>query len=74
MVLYKAEGEITNTQATQVVKAGKPSRFAPAPLASLFFAVSGQWGNVSKNSGKRLPDYFSGAAFHMYSCATVITI
>jgi hypothetical protein len=29
-------------------------------------------GNVSKNSGKRLPDSFTNAEFHMYSWATVI--
>ena len=73
MVLYKAEGKIPIAQTTQTVSAGKTPRFAAAPLA-FHSRGFGQGGNVSKNSGKRLPDSFSSVDFRMYSWATVITI
>jgi hypothetical protein len=49
---------------------GFASRFSLVPSA----VFSSRWGNVSKNSGKRLPDSFTGSEFHMYSWATVIKI
>jgi hypothetical protein len=69
MVLFKAEVEITTT-----TSAGKSPRSAAALSRFHSEAVSGQRGNVSKNSGKRLPDSFTSAEFRMYSCATVIKI
>jgi hypothetical protein len=73
MVLCKAEGNITIALAGRSAGAGKPPRSTPASRLQSA-AASGQWGNVSKNSSKRLPDSFTSAEFHMYSCATVITI
>jgi hypothetical protein len=69
---YKAEREIT----MPAVSAGKSSGSAPDQVRFSRPSGSGwsQLGNVSKNSSKRLPDSFAGAEFHMYSCATVITI
>jgi hypothetical protein len=72
LVLYKAGGQI----AMPAVSAG--SLPAPRRIIRRFFGPSGsglgQLGNVSKNSSKRLPDSFTSAEFHMYSCATVITM
>jgi hypothetical protein len=68
MLLCNAAEEIVRT--VQTVSAGKTSRFR----ARLDAPATAQGGNVSKNSGKRLPDSFSGTDFRMYSWATVITI
>ena len=68
MFLYQAAGEIV--RAAQILSAGKTPRAARAWMRQR----PGQWGNVSKNSGKRLPDSFSSIDFRMYSWATVITL
>jgi hypothetical protein len=56
----------------QVAQLHAPLTFGNPSLTRV--SQPGQWGNVSENSGKRLPDSFSSAEFRMYSCATVITI
>jgi hypothetical protein len=74
MVLYKAEGKISIAQTARTASAVTAPRSAPAPLASMRQRFRARGGNVSKNSGKRLPDSFSSVDFRMYSWATVITI